>query len=333
MCSYQFRLIIASALCFFSSWASPAFAQSSATLPPDTQKLLQQIEQLQKQAWAFSNSGLDQSSSPFCAKAEPIYRQAYSLLADKRASDHAFDNARSNVGSSLGRCLIAEHRESEAATILEQSLTATWNSDAQSHLMLASLYAEGKGVKQDTVKALGHFMLGNNQVYDGGGNKLELSRVRRQMAELLLQNRDSYSVAVKLISSEAQQLLQQGEIKNWMRYSELRYGTNQSALAAMSGDNKTTLARLQFEALDKGFVSDQEDQADAQKMRLNLGRYFLENDAAGLSLPESQAVSWYFLNASGMADARADLLKLNANLPYKLVLPNGELWSAVDVSH
>jgi hypothetical protein len=57
-------------------------------------------------------------------------------------------------------------------------------------------------------------------------------------------------------------------------------------------------------------------------MRLNIGDTFLSFDSPNL------APALYFLQASGLEEARDSLAKVDEKLPYKLVMPTGKTWSA-----
>ena len=297
-----------------------AFGQSNTTGQQGAQQLLTQVEALKEQAWKFTTRGMDVSSPTVCAQAGPLWQQAYDLLKNARPSGDAFNSMLANSALHVGRCLITNHREAEAAKILERSLAGT-RSDARIHLLLADLYADGKGVERDPVRALGHFMLGDDGNFDEYrgpefSENVDLTRIRRRMAELLIESRDSVSKHDSVVSPWIQELLEQGEAKNWLRAVQL--------MTPNGNYYRSDLVKVQLRALSQGFVSDSEDQDALQRMRLNIGNTFLEFNTPNLP------VAVYFLQASGLNEARTSLVKVDDKLPFKLVLPTGKTWSAID---
>jgi hypothetical protein len=237
-----------------------AIAQSNMTVQQGGQQLLlNKVEAINEQAWKYTTRGIDVSSPAVCAQAAPLWQHAYDLLDKSRLSGDVFNNMLSSSGLHLGRCLITNHRETEAVRVLERSIVGT-RSDARIHLLLAELYADGRGVERDPATALGHFMLGDDGKFDEHqspefSEDIDLSRIRRRMAELLVENRDSESKNDTVVSPWMQKLLEQGEEKNWLRAVQL--------MTPNGNYYRSDLLRLQLRALNDGFVSDNEDKVAA----------------------------------------------------------------------
>lgn len=298
-----------------------AIAQSNMTAQQENQQLFfNTINTINEEARKHTTRGTDVSSPAVCAQARPLWQQAYDLLEKSGLSGDIFNKMLSSTGLRLGRCLITDHEEAEAVRILERSIVGT-RSDARIHLLLAELYAEGRGVKKDPVRALGHFMLGDDGKFDEYrgpefSENIDLSRIRRCMAELLVENRDSADKYDDVVSPWMQKLLEQGEAKNWLRAVQL--------MTPNGNYYRSDLLRIQLRALNDDYTSDNEDKIALQTMRLNIGNTFLGFDSPNL------AAALYFLQTSSLKEARDSLAKVGEMLPYRLLMPTGKTWSAVD---
>ncbi|WP_175763496.1 hypothetical protein [Burkholderia ambifaria] len=264
------------------------------------QRDLNKISALIQQGNKYAK-GLSPLSVDVCRQAMPYWKQAYTKLRAIPGDD----GLRYSVGLSIGSCLEAEHRYEEAVKVFNDS-SGRDRFNARISLKLAMLYADGQGVEPDPIRALGYYMLGDYGGYDSS-QSIELSKVRRRMAEILIARGDATYATDRI-----RELLEQGEARNWLRSIELRR------------DHVSDRISTQLNALTSAIDAGPEDDAALKRMRLNIGRDFLGFDSSHLP------VALYFLKSSGLVDSKNALAQLESKLPYILTLPNGKTWSALD---
>ncbi len=208
----------------------------------------------------------------------------------------------------LGRCLLTAGDAAGAAARFQYILDKPFdfsnvNIISHARLMLADLYAEGRGVARDRERALGLYLLAQPQTWN------EQRHRDRAAAELI------YALTGGYKGELFHSLLERDVASNWQRSLAVRRERN---------DNSYELVHLGIRALSSSRynVGDAQEQAAVRALSLDVGRGLL----AWGDFERLPAALVYLQRAD--ADEAAPLLEsIEKKLPYRLVMPDGTPWS------
>lgn len=209
----------------------------------------------------------------------------------------------------LGRCLLTAGDTAGAAARFQHILDKPFdfgnvNIISHARLMLADLYAEGRGVARDRERALGLYLLAQPQTWD------EQRHRDRAAAELV------YALTGGNPSALYHSFLERNIASNWQRSLAVRRARN---------ENSYELVRQGIRALSSSTytVGDAQEQAAVRALSLDVGRGLLAWGG-----PERLPAALVYLQRADAEQAAPLLDSLEKKLPYRLVMSDGTPWRA-----
>lgn len=300
-----FRVWLAAGLLFSVCGAALAASSSAAKVDETAwQSRIGDAQRLFSRAHAELGNGVVFDTA-HCAAAEPLLRQALDTLRELPSSMVGKADVRGFASLQVGRCyLIGKKPERAIAPLRDAIQWGNVNMVGPARACLAQLYADGRGASADPERALAlRVLAGDHNCLSSSGDNL------RQAAELML----SMLKEDKQSNPMLYALLERGGSDNWLRSVQIKRGENSSSgpyylpdvLRGLSAGGET-----------------EADKAARRSLSLIAGELFLARGDLTLA--------YAHLHDADPALARASLLVWQQRQSYRLVLPSGQEWRAVD---
>jgi len=276
--------------------ASPAIAQGSDVV--EATRLLEAMHRLTK-TFNFD--------AAVCDEAVPLLSASIALWEKMPETERRDDYEQLQ----LGLCLLAAEDAAGAAARFQHILDKPFDyRNAKivdgARLKLADLYAEGRGVALDRVRALGLYLLTQPTDWDDRRHR------DRAAAELI------YELSGRT-SELFYALLERDVASNWRLALTMRIERREYGLGPL---------RMGIRALSSGIgrEGDERELSAVRSISFDVGRGLLDSGNGG-HLP----AALIYLQRAQANEAAPLLESIEKKLPYRLLMPDGKPWSAAHV--